>query len=744
MSADAIDKDEQLKTLKTMLEETIDVHQEAQELNNLFTHVHPSFHPRINAQPGFKDFTHSMQSARDRNVRILHLAGHDDRKCGFLWLKKSKKKSSAASTEYEEIPMDKLSSILETEAAANGGTIECVVLNACETEEMGKKLRRAGVHLVVCWRSEVQDTTAKKFALDFYSCLDQQEQGQGYGHAFEQAVARMDSEEMGKRLRSAGVSHVVCWRSEVQDDTAREFALQFYASLDEQDPTREYSRAFQHAVARIGSGGGDARAKAEHLDAGAVDYVCLLSESGDLFPDTGRIRQGDCLTRNWRTPKDATDFAAWAGQAEKEVLRALEFKLLLKGKEIGQLEITVPGGAQAGSLVRFEWPRVKGHVYDVVVPDGAFDGMQFMTEVPPPSGRFAKQKDSQMLAESRQADTGKSLHGLTGGGYFTEDALRALDIDNYSDLWGESGKVVEKARELLLSEAHSTTAHAQVRKAYCELEQAVYFRQLDIMAHRLNATGKEELLIGTKAAEQNQGKHKERILQEHKETLLSSKKNEILEKYCGDRRDRELIRDGKTAQITVEQPAEAEAVHVAMKPAPERYDMNANYRTLLNKKGVRALEEASGATIKIEIKTSTKGYTKGQKVGNIVIEGPTKKSQDVAWKLITRQRELDSDCEKMGFKWIKVGTTRPPEGRERVDKGLETALMTTSELTEEEFGNLRIRDLRGDDFIMLDSYFKPAVCGKCDNCSLATHFLHLDKVCEAKEKLHALVSDMQR
>jgi hypothetical protein len=110
-----------------------------------------------------------------------------------------------------------------TAGGANGGTIECVVLNACDTEDMGKK------------------------------------------------------------LRSAGASHVVCWRSEVQDDTAREFALQFYASLNEQDPTRprDYPRVFRHAVARIGSGGGTARAKTKHLVVGAVDYVSLLSESGD-------------------------------------------------------------------------------------------------------------------------------------------------------------------------------------------------------------------------------------------------------------------------------------------------------------------------------------------------------------------------------------------------------------------------------------------------------------------------------
>ena len=39
---------------------------------------------------------------------------------------------------------------------------------------------------------------------------------------------------MGKRLTGAGALHVVCWQSEMQDDTAREFALQFYASLNEQ------------------------------------------------------------------------------------------------------------------------------------------------------------------------------------------------------------------------------------------------------------------------------------------------------------------------------------------------------------------------------------------------------------------------------------------------------------------------------------------------------------------------------
>jgi hypothetical protein len=126
------------------------------------------------------------------------------------------------------------------------------------------------------------------------------------------------------------VSHVVCWRSEVQDDTAREFALQFYASLNEQDPTRlrDYPRAFQHAVARVGSGGGAAGKNAKHLAVGAVDYVCLLSESGDRFPNTGHIRQGqdcDSDSRQFGPPKDKEHWAALAGQEELLMLRELGF-----------------------------------------------------------------------------------------------------------------------------------------------------------------------------------------------------------------------------------------------------------------------------------------------------------------------------------------------------------------------------------------------------------------------------------
>jgi len=265
---DAHDKEQQLRELNQLIMdsvESIDVHKEAQELQSLLSGGRSVFEVKIHPQPSFDTFSKSMRSARERNVRLLHLSGHGGSRCGFFWLK-----DQTVSTEYEEISIDKFVGILRTEVAgANGGSIECAVLNACETEDMGKK------------------------------------------------------------LRSAGVSHVVCWRSEVQDNTAREFALAFYASLDEQDPLqqRNYQLAFRRAVARISSGGGAARAPKKHLADGAVDYVCLLSEDGDEFPDTGHIWQGEEEgdSRNFLPPKDNKQFGALAGQQELLALNQLGF-----------------------------------------------------------------------------------------------------------------------------------------------------------------------------------------------------------------------------------------------------------------------------------------------------------------------------------------------------------------------------------------------------------------------------------
>ena len=326
---DAVDKEQQLRELNQLIMdsvESIDVHKEAQELQSSLSGGRRVFEVCINSQPSFDTFSRSMRSARERNVRLLHLSGHGGSRCGFFWLK-----DQAVSTEYEEISIDKFVGILRTEVAgANGGSIECVVLNACETEDMGKK------------------------------------------------------------LRSTGVSHVVCWRSEVQDNTAREFALQFYASLNEQDPLqrRDYQRAFRHAVARIGPGGAAARAPMKHLADGAVDYVCFLSEgsmNGGEFPDTGFIRADDdgCDddTRSLNNDKGSAELAAFAALGfDPELLgkitegvRKHEAKTLLDPAEYG-LEYSTYGTrlvylSKSAVKKLFGSSKLKGYVHECSRPN---------------------------------------------------------------------------------------------------------------------------------------------------------------------------------------------------------------------------------------------------------------------------------------------------------------------------------------------------------------------------------------
>lgn len=49
--------------------------------------------------------------------------------------------------------------------------MECVVLNACSTEDMGRRLRADGLKHVVCWRGKVLDGAALEFSKTFYESL---------------------------------------------------------------------------------------------------------------------------------------------------------------------------------------------------------------------------------------------------------------------------------------------------------------------------------------------------------------------------------------------------------------------------------------------------------------------------------------------------------------------------------------------------------------------------------------------
>lgn len=208
----SIGKVEMAEQLKAFLESNteINVHGEAEELMMGYTHGRSVFDVHVHPQPTFDMFSDCMIHAKERNMRIVHFSGHGNAKCGFFWLK-------GGSRDYEQVrPMDFVN-LFKTEAADSkvGGTIECVILNACETESMGRMLRENGVPHVVCWRKEVQDETAMSFSKIFYKILDSQKTWQNinYSRIFQQVVARCRFEP----LRLAAGVDVICLLSKDGD-----------------------------------------------------------------------------------------------------------------------------------------------------------------------------------------------------------------------------------------------------------------------------------------------------------------------------------------------------------------------------------------------------------------------------------------------------------------------------------------------------------------------------------------------
>ena len=139
-----------------------------------------------------------------------------------------------------------------------------------------------------------------------------------------------ETEDIGKKLRNAGVPHVVCWRSEVDDTTSTEFVVDFFKTLDQSDVTKDMDYKFALSKPLLAWALAEAqRAPMKHLDAGAVDYVCLLSQDCDEFPDTGYIRgEGD--------DEESRSVNNDKGKFEMESCRHLGFVLEYNGKLISE------------------------------------------------------------------------------------------------------------------------------------------------------------------------------------------------------------------------------------------------------------------------------------------------------------------------------------------------------------------------------------------------------------------------
>eukprot|EP00286_Rhodomonas_abbreviata_P001108 CAMPEP_0181288846 /NCGR_PEP_ID=MMETSP1101-20121128/560_1 /TAXON_ID=46948 /ORGANISM="Rhodomonas abbreviata, Strain Caron Lab Isolate" /LENGTH=2036 /DNA_ID=CAMNT_0023393015 /DNA_START=546 /DNA_END=6656 /DNA_ORIENTATION=+ len=184
----------------------LNVHREAQNLTILFTEsVHYST-PITHPLPMYEEFKTGLMHARRQNVIIVHMAGHGDRNHAF-WLLKD-----VNGDEYEPIDPHVVSQDIARECVAKGGTVECVVLNGCNTEGLGKLLRQNQVKHIVCWRLEVEDQAARAFVDRFYTQLDT---------IAREEASRSVTGGAFRRAFEAGKCELQVWESRQDPETVR-------------------------------------------------------------------------------------------------------------------------------------------------------------------------------------------------------------------------------------------------------------------------------------------------------------------------------------------------------------------------------------------------------------------------------------------------------------------------------------------------------------------------------------------
>jgi hypothetical protein len=135
-----------------------------------------------------EDLYKSIETARQRNMRMLHLAGHAKKQCGFIW------NANDEATASKTFDVEAISLAIGA-VAGQQGPLECVVLNAYSTLKMGQLLRQRGVPNVLCWQTPVQDETARELCERFFRPLveDKQAGKRDYRRAFLSATDAMRS-----------------------------------------------------------------------------------------------------------------------------------------------------------------------------------------------------------------------------------------------------------------------------------------------------------------------------------------------------------------------------------------------------------------------------------------------------------------------------------------------------------------------------------------------------------------------
>jgi hypothetical protein len=144
------------------VDDSINVHGEAQRVmqNLQASYWWESLELDCFPQPTFEGFKEAMRNCPARNVFMAYFSGHCS-EGGQLCFSRNESGSEMEMRDLEDVAFYIAGASRGVTTRAGGGTIECVLLNACHTYSLAAALRRKGVRYVVCWHQKIKDSIAK-------------------------------------------------------------------------------------------------------------------------------------------------------------------------------------------------------------------------------------------------------------------------------------------------------------------------------------------------------------------------------------------------------------------------------------------------------------------------------------------------------------------------------------------------------------------------------------------------------
>jgi hypothetical protein len=246
----------------------IDVHSEGQKMMRIVMNPGCGWECNVNPQSTLDDVTTSIFLDRERNLRVLHLAGHGKTTCGFIWNRDD------AATASRELDLDAIALAIGAWARSHG-PIECAVLNACSTHAIGQKMRKRGVPCVLCWTTPVQDETARELCELFFRALVEDASGaRDYKRAF---FAATDALRLGSC--TGGAAHLPRGE-EAMDDRH----LQGHRRSVTRNPSEDAEKMEVDEMAAWPLGMGESSRGVPVRACHQEDVVQFLSQDGDSAP----------------------------------------------------------------------------------------------------------------------------------------------------------------------------------------------------------------------------------------------------------------------------------------------------------------------------------------------------------------------------------------------------------------------------------------------------------------------------